>query len=188
MGKKIKTLVLLFKECFLLSTFTFGGGYVIIALMKKRFVDELHFLKEEEILDITTIAQSAPGAVAVNAALLVGYKIAGAGGAFVALIATVLPPMLILTLISYIYDWFITNTLVANILKTMTAVVAAIIIDIVLAMLVNIFKIKQKAEYLSLVLAVIAVFILKLDILYLIAFGILLGIVYTLILRKRGLK
>ena len=60
-----------------LSAFTFGGGYVIVTLMKKKFVDELHWIDEEEMLDLVAIAQSAPGAIAVNGAIVVGYKLAG---------------------------------------------------------------------------------------------------------------
>ena len=67
----------LFVSTLYLSTFTFGGGYVIISLMKKKFVDEYHWIEEEEMLDLTAIAQSAPGAVAVNGAIVVGYKLAG---------------------------------------------------------------------------------------------------------------
>ena len=57
-----------------LSAFTFGGGYVIVTLMKKKFVDELHWIDEEEMLDLVAIAQSAPGAIAVNGAIVVGYS------------------------------------------------------------------------------------------------------------------
>ena len=60
-----------------LSAFTFGGGYVIVTLMKKKFVDELHWIDEEEMLDLVAIAQSAPGAIAVNGAIVVGYKLDG---------------------------------------------------------------------------------------------------------------
>lgn len=184
--KKDNLLWILFKECFLLSMFTFGGGYVIIALMKKKFVDELHLLKEDEILDITTIAQSGPGAVAVNASLLVGYKIKGFKGALTCVIATILPPMLILTTISYFYDQFIHNILIRNILNCMTAVVAAVILDIVFGMLMGIVKGKKISQYISLSLAIIFVFVIKIDIIYLIFMGIGLGIIYTIIESKRG--
>ena len=67
----------LFTSTFYLSAFTFGGGYVIIPLMKKKFADDLHWIEEKEMLDLTAIAQSAPGPIAVNAAILIGYRIAG---------------------------------------------------------------------------------------------------------------
>ena len=77
MEKKSKVLRKLFFSTLYLSTFTFGGGYVIVTLMKNKFVDELHWIDEEEMLDLVAIAQSSPGAIAVNGAIVVGYKLAG---------------------------------------------------------------------------------------------------------------
>ena len=76
MNKNSKKYILLklFFTTIHISTFTFGGGFVIITFMKKKFVDELHWIDEEEMLDLTAIAQSSPGAIAVNAAILVGWK------------------------------------------------------------------------------------------------------------------
>ena len=67
----------LFCSTFYLSAFTFGGGYVIIPLMRKKFVEQYHWIEEEEMLDLTAIAQSSPGAIAVNASILIGYRLAG---------------------------------------------------------------------------------------------------------------
>ena len=66
----------LFISTFYLSAFTFGGGYVIVPLMKKKFVDDLNYIEEEEMLNLVAIAQSSPGPVAVNASILLGYKVA----------------------------------------------------------------------------------------------------------------
>jgi len=63
--------------------------------MKKKFVDEYHWIENDEMLDLVAIAQSAPGAIAVNGAIVVGYKIAGILGVVVAIVATVIPPFLI---------------------------------------------------------------------------------------------
>ena len=95
-----------------LSAFTFGGGYVIVTLMKKKFVDELHWIDEEEMLDLVAIAQSAPGAIAVNGAIVVGYKLAGIAGAFAAIIGTIIPPFVILSVIFYFYAAFSSNYIV----------------------------------------------------------------------------
>ena len=93
----------LFSSMLLISTFTFGGGFVIVSLMKKKFVDELHYLTEEEMLDMTALAQTAPGAIAVNGAILVGRRIAGIPGLIVAVLATILPPIVIISVISMMY-------------------------------------------------------------------------------------
>ena len=80
MESRNKMLLKLFLSTLYLSAFTFGGGYVIVSLMKKKFVDECGWIKEEEMLDLVAIAQSAPGAIAVNGAIVVGYKLAGVTG------------------------------------------------------------------------------------------------------------
>lgn len=124
----------LFLSSLQLSAFTFGGGYVIVPLMRRRFVEQLHWIDEEEMLDMTAIAQAAPGAMAVNAALLVGYRMAGFVGALVTMAGTILPPLLMLTVISYFYEAFRDNTVVALILKGMRTGVAAVIADVVVTM------------------------------------------------------
>ena len=95
--------------------------------MKKKFVDSLHWIDEEEMLDLTAIAQSAPGAIAVNGAIVVGYKLAGILGAAVASIATILPPFVIISLISLFYAAFRENVWIAALLQGMQAGVGAVI-------------------------------------------------------------
>ena len=80
----------LFISTLYLSAFTFGGGYVIVTLMKKKFVDAYHWIEEDEMLDLVAIAQSSPGAIAVNGAIVVGYKLVGIPGAIVAILGTIL--------------------------------------------------------------------------------------------------
>ena len=77
MKDKKNVLRKLFLSTLYLSAFTFGGGYVIVTLMKKKFVDQYHWIEEDEMLDLVAIAQSAPGPIAVNGAIVVGYKLAG---------------------------------------------------------------------------------------------------------------
>ena len=106
---KDKLLLKLFISTLYLSAFTFGGGYVIVTLMKKKFVDEYHWIEENEMLDLVAIAQSAPGPIAINGAIVVGYKLAGMIGVLVAIIGTVLPPFLIISIISIFYNIFVIN-------------------------------------------------------------------------------
>lgn len=121
----------LFTSTFTLSAFTFGGGYVIVTLMKERFVDRYHWIEEEEMLDMTAIAQSAPGPIAVNGAIVVGYKLAKIPGVLVSVAGTILPPFLILSLISLFYDAFADNIWVSTVLDGMQAGVAALIAAVV---------------------------------------------------------
>ena len=124
----------LFFSTLYISSFTFGGGFVIVTLMKKKFVDELHWITEEEMLDMTALAESAPGAIAVNAAILVGWQMEGLPGMMTAVVGTILPPMVILSIISYFYNVFAANVYVALVLKGMQAGVAAVILDVVCSM------------------------------------------------------
>lgn len=66
-----------FRSTLYISAFTFGGGFVIVTFMKRKFVDELHWIDEQEMLDLIALAQSSPGAIAVNAAILVGWRVGG---------------------------------------------------------------------------------------------------------------
>lgn len=122
----------LFKETFLLSAVTFGGGFVIVSLMKKIFVEKLKWLEEDEMLDITAIAQSSPGPIPINASVILGYRMYGILGALVAVLGTSLPPMLIISAIAYFYDQFRSNAIIATALQVMRAGVAAVIFDVVI--------------------------------------------------------
>lgn len=121
----------LFFSTLYISAFTFGGGFVIVTFMKRKFVDELHWIDEQEMLDMTALAQSSPGAIAVNAAILVGWRVEGLPGMAVAVLGSILPPMVILSVISFFYAAFAANPYVALVLRGMQAGVAAVILDVV---------------------------------------------------------
>ena len=109
----------LFKSTFLISAFTVGGGFVIIPLLKGKYVDEYHWISDKDTLDMVAIAQSMPGVIAVNSAVILGYRMAGVLGTLVALVATVLPCLITLSIISYCYDFFIQNLYIKMILRGM---------------------------------------------------------------------
>lgn len=129
--RSAQTLWQLFKATFLLSAFTFGGGFVIVSLMKKKFVEELKWLDESEMLDITAIAQSSPGPIPINASVILGYRMCGIPGSLIAILGTALPPMIIISVISYFYVQFRSNQIIATALQVMRAGVAAVIFDVV---------------------------------------------------------
>ena len=133
----------LFCSTFRLSAFTFGGGYVIVPLMRKKFVETLGWIDEEEMLDLIAIAQSAPGPIAVNSSIIIGYRLAGLPGALVTTFGTVLPPMVILSVISQFYTAFRDNVVVSLVLKGMGIGVAAVIVDVVYTMAKGVVKTKD---------------------------------------------
>lgn len=142
----------LFQTTFALSACTFGGGFVIVSLMKKQFVEKLGWLDEEEMLDITAIAQSSPGPIPVNASVILGYRMAGVLGSLIAVLGTILPPMIIISTIAYFYEQFRTNPVIAVALQVMRAGVAAVIFDVVINLAKGVVKTKR-ALYIALMCA-----------------------------------
>ena len=127
--KNLEQLWILFKSMFLLSACTFGGGFVIVSLMKKKFVEELKWLGEDEMLDITAITQSSPGPLPVNASVIIGYRMQGIPGSLAAVLGTILPPMFVISLICVFYTEFRQNLYIAAALQVMRAGVAAVILE-----------------------------------------------------------
>lgn len=141
----------LFLTVFSLSACTFGGGFVIVSLMKKKVVEERHWLGEEEMLDITAIAQSSPGPIPVNASVILGYRLHGVLGSFVAVLGTILPPTILLSIIAVFYDQFKNNALITTALTVMRAGVAAVICDVVITLAKSVISTK-KALYIGLMI------------------------------------
>lgn len=153
----------LFKATFLLSAFTFGGGFVIVSLMKKKFVEDLQWLEEEEMLDITAIAQSSPGPIPINASVILGYRMYGVVGSLVAILGTALPPMIIISVISVFYTQFRSNRIIAIALQVMRAGVAAVIFDVVINLAKNVVATKRALYILLMATAFVGKVILGVD-------------------------
>ena len=136
----------LFFASLYLSTFTFGGGYVIVTLLKEKFVDQYHWIDEEEMLDLVAIAQSSPGAIAVNSATFVGTRIAGPGGAVVATLGCILPFCIIVTLLAYIYTKYRKMSLLQGTLTSLRPAVVAMIAKAGVTILVSSFFINGAVE------------------------------------------
>jgi len=175
----------LFASTFYISAFTFGGGFVIIPLMKKKFVDDLHWIEENEMLNLVAIAQSSPGAVALNAAILLGYRIKGILGALVTILGTVLPPFITLTVISFFYEAFRDNIVVNAVLKGIQAGIVAVIADVVLNLGANVVKEKDIVAVIIMVGAFIATFFLKINVMYIIIVCGFIGAAKILIQMKK---
>lgn len=174
--KDARVLWQLFKSMFVLSSCTFGGGFVIVSLMKKKFVDDLKWLEEDEMLDITAITQSSPGPLPVNASVIIGYRIAGILGSLIAVIGTILPPMIIISLISLCYEQFRTNPIIAIALEVTRAGVAAVIIDVTLNLAGNVLKMKNTFYVVLMVVCFIAVVVFKISAMLVILSCLLIGI------------
>lgn len=153
--------------------------------MRKQFVEKFKWIEEEEMLDLIAIAQSTPGAIAVNAAVLIGYRLAGIGGAFVSVLGTVLPPLLILSVISVAYATFKENLIVQVILKAMQAGIAAIILDVVFSMTRDLVRSKKILPQFILIGSFLSVFLFKVNVIFVILVSGLLGL-FCLGNQKKG--
>lgn len=176
----------LFKNIFILSACTFGGGFVIISMMKKKFVEELHWISEEEMLDMTAIAQSSPGPLGVNIAIVTGYRIRKIAGALICTLGAILPPLIIISIISVFYNQFKDNTVIALALQVMRAGVAAVICDVVINLAQNILKTRNILWILVMTGAFVATVFFKTSAIMLIAVCGGIGLIYSLITERRG--
>jgi chromate transporter len=175
----------LFWTTFVLSMFTFGGGFVIISLMRKKMVVQLGWINDEEMLDFVTIAQSSPGPIAVNGSLMVGYHLARIPGALIATLGTILPPMIILTLISLGYKAVEDNHIIAAAFHGMRAVVAAIVIQVSWTLFKPLLAKKQVLPIILFVLSFVALFVLKINIMVVMISIILFSVIHSIVMVRK---
>lgn len=183
-----KVLWQLFKSTFVLSAFTFGGGFVIVSLMKKKFVEELGWLDESEMLDITAIAQSSPGPIPINASVILGYRMQGILGSIVAVVGTSIPPIAIISVISSFYVKFRESQIIGTALMVMRAGVAAVICDVVINLATNVIKTGQVLYISLMIIAFIMTYVLGISAITVILLCILVGIVNLILDIKNSKK
>lgn len=185
MNEKKGIIKQLFFSSLYLSAFTFGGGYVIVTLLKKKFVDELHWIEENEMLDMVAIAQSSPGPIAVNGAIVVGYKLAGFPGIFFSVLGAVIPPVVILTVISFFYMAFQSNLAVKAALAGMKSGVGAVIVSVVYEMGSGVVKTGDWILVLVMILAFWANYVWKVNVVLIILAVAGIGAVRTIAAQRQ---
>ena len=131
----MKVLLDLFWTFFKIGLFTFGGGYAMLSLIENTCVVRKEWITHDEMMDITVIAESTPGPVAINCATYVGLKKKGFLGSVAATIGVVLPSFLIILLISFFLDRFLEIKWVASAFKGIKLAVGILIVDAALKML-----------------------------------------------------
>jgi len=176
----------LFTAVLSVCLFTFGGGLVIVPLLRKKFVEGLGWLEDDEMMDLVAIAQSTPGPVAINCSTLIGYRLAGIKGALIAVFAAVLPPLVIITIISIAYEAFSENPIVRMALRAMQAGIAAVIADVAFGMGQNVVKPKKILPIIIMAAAFIAAFFLRINVAYIIIACGLIGLFATLFNQRRA--
>jgi chromate transporter len=173
-----------------ISSVAFGGGYVVLGMLRQYFVKKYKWMTDDEMTVSIAIAQTAPGAIAGNAAMLVGYNIAGVFGAFITMTASIIPPLVIITIVSIFYNTIRDNIIVDNILRAMRAGVVAVIISISIDMIVNVTKKgKNITAIVIMASAFIASYFIKIQPIYIILIAALCGIALSyirLFVMKKG--
>ena len=178
----------LFAHTFTLSAFTIGGGYVMIPLMKERFVDKLKWITTDELSELTALGQSSPGAMVINTTVLMGYRLLGFWGALCALLGTALPPLIILSVISCFYDIIRGNRFVSAAFRGMQAGISAVIADTVVCLAAPYMKKDEIPYILSMTGAFAVAWFFDINVaLIIIACGFL-GVILGAVQRKRGKK
>lgn len=180
----------IFLSTLYISAVAFGGGLVIIELLRKRFVEQYGWVKNEEMADIIVIAQSTPGAIGSNTALIIGYRLLGIKGAAVALIATIIPPVIIISLLTMFYSFIKDNAIASYVLKGMQAGAAAVILNLVYKMGKELVKGKNIIIILMLISAFIAAFLFKVSVPLIMLISASIGIIstYYKLFKERSVK
>lgn len=186
MEKDLKFYWKLFLSTFKISAFTIGGGYVIVPLMRKKFVEELKWIDEEEMLNLVAISQSAPGPIAVNTSVMVGYRLAGVVGALVTTVGTVLPPLISITVIAKFYLNFKESKIINALLLGMRAGVAAVITDVIIKMVRDIIKTKSKIFMAIMIVSFVLAVIIEINVALIIILCGAFGAVYFNIFKRNG--
>lgn len=147
--------------------------------------DEIAEIEEEEMLDLTAIAQSSPGSIAINASILVGYHVAGIPGALITVVGSALPPLIIISIISAFYQAFRSNKYVSMAMAGMLAGVAAVIFDVVINMAWPILKKKRLLPIAVMLAAFVATRFFSVNIILIILVCGVIGALDTLYLQKK---
>ncbi len=160
-----------------ISAITFGGGYTIVPVLKDEFCNKRELISEDEMLDIIALGQSAPGPIAVSVSLLLGYRLKGRSGALLGVLAAILPPMIIISVIYFFYEAFATNYWVRAALRGMSGAIAAVMLLAMFSMARQVLKKNKILSLGILVGAFLLVYFTTVSVAILILIFALLGII-----------
>ncbi|MCH1976490.1 chromate transporter [Enterococcus hirae] len=168
-----------------ISSFTFGGGYVIVPIINKYFVEKKELFTNEELIEMAAVAQSSPGAIAINLSFLTGNKVAGISGGIISVTSSITPPMIILALISNWYDTFAQNITVMTIMKGMQVAVTALIIGVIIDMY-QLIRLENSRLLIGLIpLSFIANTLFKLNVVFILLFNMGICLIHTYFQRAK---
>lgn len=185
-GISMNKYLTLFVSFFKIGLFTFGGGLAMLPLIEREVVSKHKWITSDEMIEIIAISESTPGPIAINAATFIGKKVGGFWGACVATLATCIPSIGIILLITLFIDEFLTNKFVGAAFYGIRACVPILILNAFF----KLFKVSDKSifSYIISALTIIGTVALpNISLIFFIIAGSFIGIIYFLIKnRKRG--
>ena len=187
MKDKLKNIWLLMSTFFKVGLFTFGGGLAMLPIIEREVVEKYKWLKPGEMVDLIAIAESTPGAIAVNTATFIGYKVGKLLGALSATLALVCPSVIIITIISFFVEEFLALEYVTYAFMGIRCAVGVLI----LFAAIKIFKGNQKYWYTYVLLAIAVVIMLcfpNISTIYIIIGGGIIGLLINLLAFKNQNK
>ena len=164
---------------------TANSGYAIISVFRNRFVDKYHWFSKEEMDDYIALAQSCPGPVACSSSMIIGYQSAGIIGALAAVLGVIIPPIVMMMLVTTFYTWISTNQTVRIFITGMQAGVCAMLLDVIIGMFKGVMKMNHIYYYAMVVLSFLYVRLTDFSIFYLTLICIAIAVIrYVFFLRK----
>ncbi len=177
-------LVEIFKTTFL-SSMTANSGYAILSVLKNTCVEKNHWFTEDQMTDYIALAQSTPGPMGINGSMIIGYELAGMPGALVAALGCTLPPLVIMSLVTYFYEYFIGNKYLQLFMAGMQYGVVAMLIDVMIGMFRNVTKKDKVYTIVAMILAFVYVRYIKKSLFYLAVAFVIAGCVKTMAIKKK---
>lgn len=182
--KKVEKLAIIFKTTFLISL-TANSGYAILSAMKSTFVGKYKWISEDKMTDYIALAQSCPGPMAISCSTIVGYELAGFAGAFIAVLGCIIPPIIIMVLVSYFYQAIIQNKIVAIFMKGMSYGVVAMLLDVLIGLFISATKKEYAYPIMLMVLSFLYIKFTNFSVLYLVIICIVSALVKAKLVEKQ---
>ena len=182
----MKIVLQLFLTFFKIGAFTLGGGYAMLSMVEKAVVDQKKWIPNDEFWDMIAVVQSLPGVFAVNTALYVGHRMAGAKGAFAAMLGAIIPSITIILLLATVFREYRDQPVVERIFKGIRPCVVALILAPSLRMIKS-----AKVTWKTAIIPIATVFLIwwcKIPPAYVILVAIAGCLIYALIINKKSKK
>ena len=164
---------------------TANSGYAMLGVIKNRFVDKYGWFTKEEMEDYIALAQSCPGPIACSSATIIGYQSCGIIGALAAVLGVILPPFIMMIVVTYFYSFISTNTYVRIFINGMQAGVCAMLLDVVLGLFNGVRKMNKPFYYAMMILSFLYVRLTDFSIFYLALICIGVAVVKTLMIKRK---